>query len=90
MAIVIPEEIVQSTSLSEQEFLSELVAWLTQRGYLSANRASELLTHSSSSHTPPSDEEWRAILSQIIAESVPVNLPDEALEREAIYEERQP
>lgn len=87
MAIVIPEEIVQSTSLSEQEFLSELVLWLTQRGYLPASRANELLRLPVPEGTQIPDEQWQAILKQIIADAVPANLPDDAIEREAIYVE---
>ncbi|MCX7993214.1 MAG: UPF0175 family protein [Fimbriimonadales bacterium] len=85
MAIVIPDEIVSSTPLSEQEFLRELILWLSQRGYLSASQASELLGVPPSSITQISEDEWQAILSQIVRESVPVNLPDEATERESIY-----
>lgn len=87
MAIVIPEEIVQSTSLSEQEFLSELVLWLTQRGYLPASRTNELLRLPMSEGTQIDDEQWEATLQQIIADAVPVNLPDEAIHRETIYAE---
>jgi len=39
---------------------------------------------------PCSDAEWHALLNQLVARAVNANLPDEAVEREAIYDEKLP